>query len=156
MTTAPAAHRPSPADLATPAAKARAERRMADLIAPANIGPWRFRPAYTLAIRQSGMSPHPRLVALVLAIHAHGETGIISDAKQPGLNGLAKDTGLTVGQVVVALRVLESRGWVSITRTSAHGASARATVVQPHIPEHATAVLRAITASRPERTNADA
>ncbi len=130
--------RPSPAQLATPAAKARAARRMAGLMAPVELGTWRFRPAYTQAIRQSGMTPHPRLLALVIGTYANGETGVIRDDRQPGLHRLATDTGLTVGQVLIALRVLESRGWVS----TAEPAPGR-TTLQPHVPRHAIATLRA-------------
>ncbi|CAM5628178.1 hypothetical protein ACTFBT_16260 [Streptomyces microflavus] len=150
MTTAPAP-RPSPADLAS---RTRAARRQADLLAPAELGPkQRFRWAFTQGIRQSGMTPHSRLVALTVAAYGNAQQGRIQDKRQPGLDQLAADTGLAVAQVAVALRVLESRGWVSVTRPFTHDGRSLHTYVQPHIPRHA---MDQLGAARTERTTTDA
>ncbi|MEU0002571.1 hypothetical protein ABZ069_37320 [Streptomyces microflavus] len=138
MTTAPATRRPSPADLATPAAKDRAADRNAGLLTPAELGTWRFRPALTQAVRHSQMGPHPRLLVLILTAYAHGRTGVIRDERQPGVLGLATDTGLTANQVLIALEVLISRGWATVTHpTPGH------IHVQPHVPTYAMNRLRA-------------
>ncbi|MGA5472562.1 hypothetical protein ACPCUK_27785 [Streptomyces arboris] len=152
MTTA--TRRPSPADLANPSPNVRAARRQADLLAPVELGPKRrFRWAYTLGIRRSGMTPHSRLVALTVAQYGNAQNGRINDERQPGLHRLAQDTGLPSGQVLVALRVLESRGWVSITRPFTHDGRGLHTHVQPHIPRHA---LPHVDGARNERTTTDA
>ncbi|MFJ2209365.1 hypothetical protein [Streptomyces microflavus] len=151
MTTAPDTRRPSPADLAS---RTRAARRQADLLAPADLGPrGRFRWAFTEGIHRSGMTPHSRLVALTVASYANAQRGFIKDERQPGLERLAADTGLAVAQVAVALRVLESRGWVSVTRPFTHDGRSLHTYVQPHIPRHA---MDQLGAARTERTTTDA
>ncbi|WP_406420870.1 hypothetical protein [Streptomyces sp. NBC_00842] len=140
MTTAAAPHRPSPADLAANSpAHRRAQSRLADMLAPAQLEPSaRFRVEFGRAIRASGMTPHSRLVALTLSTFANYRTGHIAAQQQPGLHGLAQATGLTAGQVVVALRALESRGWVSRTGSRAYEDAE----LRPHIPQHAVASLR--------------
>ncbi|MEV7712318.1 hypothetical protein [Streptomyces sp. NPDC088270] len=140
MITTAGPRRPSPADLAAnAAARRRAAARQADLLAPAvlNRGE-RFRPLYNAAIRESGMNPHTRLVALVLATFGNSRTGRV--AEQPGLHRLAAGTGLAAGQVVVALRVLETRGWVQHTGPARYEDA----VLQPAIPAHAMPRLRAL------------
>lgn len=138
MTTAAAPRPPSPGDVADRLRTRRAAERMAQMLAPAELRPKEaFRGLFGRAIRDSGMTPHTRLVALVLATYGHHQTGRIRT--QPGLHGLAAGTGLTAGQVVVALRVLESRGWVSRSGPAAY----ERTELQPHIPNHVMDQLRA-------------
>ncbi|WP_299542080.1 hypothetical protein [uncultured Streptomyces sp.] len=131
---------PSPADLAatSPAAR-RAAERLAALLAPARLADGdRFRVEYTRAVCASGMTPNTRLVALVLASHGNYRTGHIPTRLQPRLQGLAEGTGLAVPQVVVALRALEQRGWVSCTG----GRDYDRGDLRPHIPQHAVTTLR--------------
>ncbi|MGW1813311.1 hypothetical protein ACWCQM_07030 [Streptomyces sp. NPDC002125] len=131
MTTA-AEHRPSPADLALRSpARRRAEHRLTEMLAPAVLAPGeRFRPLYDIAVRTSGMTAQTRLTALTLATFANGRTGRM--ARQPGLHGLAIATGLSAGQVVVALRALEQRGWVKRTGPMPYETAN----LQPVIPTH--------------------
>ncbi|MFJ2629623.1 hypothetical protein ACIO6T_41290 [Streptomyces sp. NPDC087532] len=141
MTTTAEHRRPSPADLAANApARRRAAARLAEILAPAvlNRGE-RFRPLYNAAIRESGMNPNTRLVALVLATFGNSRTGRV--AEQPGLHRLAAGTGLAVGQVVVALRALETRGWVQHTGPARYEDA----VLQPSIPAHVMPRLRTLT-----------
>lgn len=139
MTTAAAPHRPSPADLAAKSpAHRRAEERQAALLAPVHLPhSSRFRVEFGRAIFDSGMTPHSRLVALALAAYGNYRTGHIPDHRQPRLHGLAKATGLSAGQVVVALRVLESRGWASCTGSRNYDQG----TLRAHIPQHATGSL---------------
>ncbi|MFH9769050.1 hypothetical protein ACH4N4_05130 [Streptomyces microflavus] len=141
-------HRPSPADLATPTAKNRSADRTAELLAPAELGTWRFRPALTQAVRHSQMGPHPRLLALILTAYAHGRTGVIRDERQPGLSGLAVDTGLTVSQVLIALEVLITRGWATVTHPTPDRIH-----VQPRIPQFAFNRVRANSNTTGRTTN---
>lgn len=90
--------RPSPADMARP-------RPSVD------------RALYEQAIRASRMLPHHRLTALALVTHADRDGQIPTD-KQPRLVGLIHDTGLRVGQVVIALTALRDRGWIRKARSA--------------------------------------
>ncbi|WP_335936659.1 hypothetical protein [Streptomyces sp. PTD5-9] len=150
MTTAPP-RRPSPADLAAnTSARQRAAARHAELLAPAVLGRGeRFRPLYDAAIRESGMNPHTRLVALILASFGNSRTGRLPE--QPGLHRIAAATGLSAGQVVVALRALETRGWMQRTGPARYEDA----VLQPSIPAHAMPRLRTLHPARPttERTD---
>lgn len=139
MTTATAPRHPSPADLAASSpARRRAQSRLADLLAPAKLDPKaRFRVEFGRAIRVSGMTPHTRLVALTLAMFGNYRTGHIVADRQPRLHGLAQATGLSAGQVVVALRVLEDRGWVSRTGSQNYDEAE----LRPRIPQHAVPSL---------------
>ena len=137
MTTA-ASTRPTPAVLAarSPARK-RAADRLAAQLAPAVLAPGeRFRPLYDIAIRTSGMTARTRLTALTLGTYANGRSGRVT--VQPGLHGLAAATGLTVCQVIVALRVLESRGWGRSTEP----VNRETAVLQPVIPTHSMSRAR--------------
>lgn len=139
MTTVAAPHRPTPADLAaTSPARRYAAARQAALLAPVRLPrSSRFRVEFSRGIFASGMTPNSRLVALALAGAGSYTTGHIPDRKQPRLHGLAEATGLPVGQVVVALRVLESRGWVSCHGSRDYDLAA----LRPRIPQHAAASL---------------
>ncbi|MFE4649316.1 hypothetical protein [Streptomyces sp. NPDC056707] len=139
MTTATAQRPPSPADLAAKSpARRRAQSRLADMLAPANLEPGaRFRVEFGRAIRASGMTPNSRLVALTLALFGNYRTGHIPTRTQPRLHGLAQATGLSAGQVVVALRALEGRGWVSCTGSRDYDEAE----LRPRIPQHAVPSL---------------
>ncbi|MFD6421734.1 hypothetical protein [Streptomyces sp. NPDC060198] len=130
---------PTPTDLAARTADRRAS---ADLItrhlAPGVlVGREEFRPVHTRAVRESALTPHCRLVALALASYAHFRTGEMSH--QPRLAGLVTATGLTPGQVAVALNILTQRGWASRTGSRAYEDAD----LQPHIPAGALARHRA-------------
>lgn len=140
---------PSPADLArtSPAARRAAERQAA-MLAPATLPEGaRFRVEYGRAILTSQMTPPSRLVALTLSLYGSYRTGHIPAAAQPRLHGLAKATGLHPAQVIVALRALRSRGWVSCT-----GSDCARADLQPQIPQHAMEGLaqRRPTAQQPD------
>lgn len=138
MTAVAAPHRPSPADLAAASPARLAAQRQAALLTPVNLpNSARFRVEFGRAIFASGMTPHSRLVALALAACGNYRTGHIPDHKQPRVEGLVAATGLGVGQVVIALRTLESRGWLSCQGSHNYD---RATL-RPHIPQHAAASL---------------
>jgi hypothetical protein len=129
---------PTPRDLA-----ARDEaRRAVELLAPGTlVRGERFRPLFEQGIRTSRMTPHARLVALTLLTFASASTGELPLERQPYLDGLCDATGLNRGQVVVQLRVLESRGWV--LRHPASPPAYEQAVLRPVIPRHALARLRA-------------
>ncbi|MFJ8863647.1 hypothetical protein ACIRD8_35170 [Streptomyces sp. NPDC102451] len=145
MTTTAAEHRPSPADLARRSpARRRAADRLSEMLAPAVLAPGeRFRPLYDIAVRTSGMTAQTRLTALTLATYANARTGRMG--QQPGLHGLATATGLSAGQVVVALRVLEGRGWVRRTGPMPYETA----LLQPVIPTHSMGRARAGFHQRP-------
>lgn len=136
MTTTAAAPRPpSPADMAN---NRRAKDRLAAMLEPAVLASGeRFRPLYDIAVRTSGMTAQTRLTALTLATYANARTGRMG--QQPGLHGLATATGLSAGQVVVALRVLEDRGWVRRTGPMPYETA----LLQPVIPTHSMGRARA-------------
>ncbi|MFE0243289.1 hypothetical protein ACFWZ0_02560 [[Kitasatospora] papulosa] len=133
MTTAAEPRRPSPADVARKGRTA-ADRR---LTAPAALPPGiAARALYERAILGSGMTPHPRLVAIALATYADAAGEII---RQPRLTGLVHDTGLHAGQVVVALTTLRGRGWIRQTPARARFDVADLALT---IPNHVLTSLR--------------
>ncbi|MBK3572630.1 hypothetical protein JHN63_02080 [Streptomyces sp. MBT65] len=71
-----------------------------------------FRKYFLFGMRRSRMHPHARLVGHDLMWRASHATGQMSPNLQPSTQDLALATGLTVGQVDVALAALHSRGWV--------------------------------------------
>lgn len=71
-----------------------------------------FRDVYEQGIRQSGLNPNSRLVALTLATYADRITGAIPAARQPGLNRLARATGLSNLSTRDALRELQQVCWI--------------------------------------------
>ncbi|MEU2764291.1 hypothetical protein [Streptomyces sp. NPDC007094] len=108
MTTAA---RPTPAHMPRrdPATVAAANRELA---APAPAQPHQpYRAMFERAVMGTSMRPHSKFVAIALATHADA-SGQIPDGAQPRLIGLIHDTGLHVGQVVVALNTLKQRGWI--------------------------------------------
>jgi hypothetical protein len=129
---------PTPRDVA-----ARDEaRRAVEMLAPGTIlRGERFRPLYERGIRGSRMTPHARLVALALLQFANAGTGELPPERQPFLEGLVDATGLNAGQVVVQLRVLESRGWVR--RHPASPAAYEQALLRPVIPRCVLDQLRA-------------
>ncbi|MFJ3705058.1 MULTISPECIES: hypothetical protein [unclassified Streptomyces] len=140
MTTAADPRPPSPADMArtSPAAR-RAAERLALMLAPAPLPEGaRFRPEFGRAMLTSQMGPHPRLVALTLSLYGSYATGHIPTEKQPRLHGLTRATGLHAGQVVIALRTLQDRGWISCTGSQDY---TRADL-RPRIPQHHMDALR--------------
>ncbi|MEU2780580.1 hypothetical protein [Streptomyces sp. NPDC007110] len=110
---APAAQtRPAPARR-TPAAAAERRVSAADAIAPGKLNPREhFRKYFLFGLRISRMHPHSRLVGHDLLARASHATGRLAPSKWPALEQLALDTGLTTGQVDVALANLASRGWL--------------------------------------------
>jgi len=127
--TAPTAPRiPTPADLAhrPPLAPARppavpvptapaleAACAAADAIAPGKLTDREhFRKTYLLGLRASRMPAHARLVGHDLMWRASHATGRISPNLQPSTDAIAYATGLTTGQVDVALQILHTRGWL--------------------------------------------
>jgi hypothetical protein len=105
MTTAPS--RPTPLDIAN----RDLDRALASGIVhlPANEP---FRLLWEEGIRRSNLITNHRLIALALATHADYDTGDIDHRRQPFLDGLAVETQLGRGQVSVALKTLEQRGWI--------------------------------------------
>ncbi|MFJ6905578.1 hypothetical protein [Streptomyces griseoluteus] len=129
---------PTPGDLA-----ARQQGRgAAELIQPGTlVRGERFRPLFEQGVRASRMAPHARLVAFTLLSYASARTGELPPERQPFLDGLVEATGLTRGQVVVQLRVLEARGWVR--RHPASPSAYEQALLRPVIPRFALDRLRA-------------
>lgn len=84
-------------------------------IAPGGLKPWEhFRPFYRFGMTISRMPAHARLVGHDLLWRANHRTGRIDVADQPPAQIIAEATGLTVPQVLVAVQVLHSRGWLVV------------------------------------------
>ncbi|MFJ6659681.1 hypothetical protein ACIQNG_25510 [Streptomyces sp. NPDC091377] len=62
------------------------------------------------------MHPHARLVGHDLMWRASHATGRINAETEPSVHDLALATGLSAGQVEVALQVLRTRGWLGSRR----------------------------------------
>ena len=132
--TAPATPRiPTPGDLARraapkpapprretgpqPSATTRPPLSAEDAIAPGALTTKEhFRKYFLFGLRGSRMHPHARLVGHDLMWRASHATGRISPNLQPTAETLAQATGLTTGQVDVALQVLHTRGWLHYRR----------------------------------------
>ncbi|MYW99915.1 MULTISPECIES: hypothetical protein [unclassified Streptomyces] len=115
MTTAA---RPTPAQMPRrdPATVAAANR---ELTAPAPAQPHQpYRALFEQGVLGTSMRPNPKFVAIALATHADA-SGQIPAGGQPRLIGLIHDTGLHVGQVVVALNTLKQRGWIRQVQAAA-------------------------------------
>ncbi|MEU9645519.1 hypothetical protein [Streptomyces sp. NPDC048188] len=129
---------PTPRDVA----ERRRPESIADRLAPGSLlRGERFRPLYEQGIRASRMTPHARLVAFTLLSYASARTGELPADRQPFLPGLVDATGLNAGQVVVQLRVLESRGWVRRDPAGPH--LYEEAVLRPVLPRYVLAQLRA-------------
>lgn len=88
-----------------------------DAIAPGKLTKKEhFRKYFLFGLRYSRMPAHARLVGHDLMWRASHATGQISPSLQPTREQLALATGLTTGQVDVALQVLSSRGWLHSRR----------------------------------------
>ncbi|WP_405924900.1 hypothetical protein [Streptomyces sp. NBC_00035] len=136
---APATHRPSPADLArrTPQATTAAPPKpapgpaptapraaarpqppklsAAEAIAPGRLADGeRFKPSYHRGLLLSGMLPEARLMGYTLLWYANHSTGRISPNFQPGIEELVEHTGLDARRVGVQLEVLRERGWLRL------------------------------------------
>lgn len=75
-----------------------------------------FRKYFLFGLRNSRMPAHARLVGHDLMWRASHATGQVSPNMQPTSEHLAIATGLTVGQVDVAVQVLHTRGWLHYRR----------------------------------------
>lgn len=98
-----------------------------------------FRALYERGVRQSGMRPNCRLVALTVATYSAGPAAIPAH-DQPGLNQLAKATGLETRGVRGALRELQQLGWITRpagTRAPEHGHMSEAIPITLTIPPYA-------------------
>ncbi|MFF8485212.1 hypothetical protein [Streptomyces antibioticus] len=129
---APAAHRPTPADLArprpkppTPTPKPAASRpsrpprvdgmvTAADAVRQGQLHHGELlRQMFEQGIRISAMNANTRLVALTLLGYANFRTGEIHTRWRPAPEQLAIATGLSTDQIHVQLRVLTDRGWLT-------------------------------------------
>ncbi|MGA4896709.1 hypothetical protein ACPCAJ_01920 [Streptomyces griseoincarnatus] len=106
-----------------------------------------FRRTFLFGLRASRMHAHARLVGHDLMWRAAHATGRVAPNQQPSLETLAAATGLSTGQVGVALATLHSRGWLQY-RVLREGPRAGVRVMSLAIP---AAVLEHIRASRTEQ-----
>ncbi|MFZ4206810.1 hypothetical protein ACOZE4_18430 [Streptomyces griseoincarnatus] len=106
-----------------------------------------FRRTFLFGLRASRMHAHARLVGHDLMWRAAHATGRIAPNQQPSLETLAAATGLSTGQVDVALATLHTRGWLQY-RALREGPRAGVRVMSLAIP---AAVLEHIRASRTEQ-----
>lgn len=129
----PTSTSPVPAPRATasptpPPARPHERRQLSaeEAIAPGKLkGKEQFRRFFLLGLRRSRMHPHSRLVGHDLMWRASHATGRILPAAQPTVEQLAGATGLTTGQVEVALANLHSRGWLYPRRRQEGGRAGR-------------------------------
>ncbi|GGX99051.1 hypothetical protein [Streptomyces fructofermentans] len=130
-----APHRHAPIQSAVPASPARPEH----LLAPGSLrGKERFRATFQRGIRLSRMHPHARLLAHTLLWYSSHLTGRVSPSSQPSIEELSYGTGLTIDQVAVQLRVLESRGWLrfhTLNEGPRQGDSAMRLAIPTHVLE---------------------
>ncbi|MGW3410292.1 hypothetical protein [Streptomyces sp. NPDC000888] len=90
---------------------------VAEAIAPGKLTKQEhFRKYFLFGMRRSRMDPSTRLVGLDLLWRASHATGQMSASLQPTPEHLAQATGLTVGQVEVAIANLHSHGWIRYRR----------------------------------------
>ncbi|MFE7236127.1 hypothetical protein ACFVAF_37045 [Streptomyces sp. NPDC057596] len=107
-----------------------------------------FRKFFLFGMRISSMPAHARLVGHDLMWRASHATGRISVNLQPSSETLALATGLTPGQVDVALQVLHTRGWLQYRRLK-EGPRAGQSVYSLVIPAGALEGIRAWIAAHP-------
>ncbi|MYS44076.1 hypothetical protein GTY23_23155 [Streptomyces sp. SID5998] len=165
MTTAPVPTRiPTPGDLAlrqppkptnrpatpaTPDPAVAATNAALDALIPGKLTrEEHFRKTYLLGLRASRMPAHARLVGHDLMWRASHATGRISPTLQPTTEVIALATGLTVGQVDVALQILHSRGWLHYRRLQ-EGPRAGRNAMALTIPALALEDIRAQRAKSP-------
>lgn len=102
-----------------------------------------FRKYFLFGMRRSRMHPSTRLVGLDLLWRASHATGRMSANLHPSSEHLAQATGLTVGQVEVALNTLHTRGWLRYRRVQ-EGPRVGQQVFDLVIPAAALEDIRAI------------
>ncbi|MET9815286.1 hypothetical protein [Streptomyces sp. NPDC006355] len=152
--TAPAvqrtAHRPAaPTAEAKPKLPARPRLSAEEAIAPGQLKTEEhFRKFFLFGLRRSGMPAHARLVGHDLVWRASHATGRISPNLNPSSEVLAHATGLTTGQVDVALQVLHTRGWLH-HRVLQTGPRAGQSVPRLTIPAAALEDIRAWLSQKP-------
>ncbi|MER7930523.1 hypothetical protein ABTY96_46695 [Streptomyces sp. NPDC096057] len=105
---------PPARDASTPAVSGPNRGPAEEAIAPGRLTKAEhFRKYFLFGLRDSRMHSHARLVGHDLMWRASHSTGRISPNMFPRLEALAQATGLTTGQVEVALAILASRGWIT-------------------------------------------
>lgn len=169
MTAPPAARTPSPADLArrpAPAKPAPSDERKKrqtraeeprqrrpyvrrtltaeETIAPGRLGKAEhFRPYFAHGLSLSRMPAHARLVGHALLWRAHHATGKVPADEMPATEAIADATGLAPSQVLVALEVLHTRGWLI-----KHPLRSGATVIDLVIPAGLLEDIRVLRSER--------
>jgi len=124
---------PKPSRGAAPEAEPR-PASAADAIRPGKLRKSeRMRSMYEQGMRISRMLPEARLVGLTLLGYANFQTGQIHARWRPTAEQLSYATGLTVGQVLVQVQVLTSRGWLT-EHTLTRGPRAGSVALQLFIP----------------------
>jgi hypothetical protein len=152
--TAPAVQRtthrpPAPTAGAEPKLPTRPRLTAEEAIAPGQLKTEEhFRKFFLFGIRRSGLPPHARLVGHDLVWRASHATGRISPNLNPSSEVLANATGLTTGQVDVALQVLHTRGWLGY-RVLQTGPRAGQSVFRLTIPAAALEDIRAWLSQKP-------
>ncbi len=152
--TAPATHRTpqqpvAPAAADKPRLPTRPRLTAEDAIAPGQLKTEEhFRKFFLFGLRRSGMPPHARLVGHDLVWRASHATGRISPNLNPSSAVLALATGLTTGQVEVALQVLHTRGWLQY-RVLQSGPREGQSVPRLTIPAAALEDIRAWLSQKP-------
>ncbi|MEU3507908.1 hypothetical protein ABZ733_08250 [Streptomyces longwoodensis] len=129
----PAASRPSAADAVAPGRLTRGEP---------------FRKYYLYGMRIGRLPAHARLVGHDLMWRADYTTGHIAPNRHPKTETLAEATGLTTGQVEVALQVLRTRGWLTDRRVT-EGPRAGRSVYALVVPALALEQIRTHLRGRP-------
>lgn len=86
-------------------------------IGPGRLENWEhFRPFYRHGMTVSGMTAPARLVGHDLLWRANHRNGRIAVEDQPTADVIAESTGLSIPQILVAVQVLASRGWLIVRR----------------------------------------
>jgi hypothetical protein len=148
--TAPATQQPvAPAATDKPKLSTRPRLTAEEAIAPGQLKTEEhFRKFFLFGLRRSGMPAHARLVGHDLVWRASHATGRISPNLNPSSEVLALATGLTTGQVEVALQVLHTRGWLQY-RVLQTGPREGQSVPRLTIPAAALEDIRAWLSQRP-------
>lgn len=147
----PAVQHDRPTDTPPAAPPARVRLTPEQAIAPGELAKKEhFRKYFLFGMRASGMHPHARLVGHDLMWRASHATGRLSPNLQPSTEVLALATGLTTGQVRVALQVLRTRGWLYY-RPLQSGPRTGRQVMHLAIPAGELARIRARDRRHPDR-----